>query len=41
VHPEDSPAVRVKKMVEARQRYEEIIKKKLESEKPSEQDNRV
>jgi hypothetical protein len=32
VRPEDSPAVRVKKMVEARQRYEEIIKKKLESE---------
>jgi hypothetical protein len=28
VHPEDSPGVRVKKMVEARQRYEEIIKKK-------------
>ena len=28
VHPEDSPTVRVKKMVEARQRYEEIIKKK-------------
>jgi len=41
VHPEDSPAVRLKKMVEAWQRYEEIIKKKLESEKPSEQDNRV
>jgi hypothetical protein len=41
VHPEDSHAVLAKKMAEARQRYEETIKKKLESEKPSEQDNRV
>ena len=41
VHPEDSHAVFAKKMAEARQRYEETIKKKLESEKPSEQDNRV
>ena len=41
VHPEDSPTVRAEKMVEARKRYEEIIKKKLESEKPSEQGNQI